>query len=137
MIARGMAASAQGSGGTKPAADITYNNATSGLAATNVQGALDELCVNVKNTVQVGSVALSTSWTGANSPYMQNVTVTGATVTANSKIDLQPSSEQLNSLGIDGVTAMLVKNTNGQLAVYAYGSTPYAAITLQCTVTEV
>lgn len=85
----------------------------------------------------VGAIALSASWTGTASPYTQVVTVTGATITANSKVDLQPTAVQLASLMTDNVTALVVENNNTTLTVYALGAAPSSAMTVQCTITEV
>lgn len=82
-----------------------------------------------------GSITLGTAWSGAG-PYTQTVTVIGATVTANSKIDLQPTAAQIASLISDGVTGLVIENNNGTLTAYAVGATPSAAMTVQCTVEE-
>ena len=82
-----------------------------------------------------GSITLSSSWSGSN-PYYQTVTISGATITANSKIDLQPTETQLNTLINAGVTALGINNNNGTLTAYALGATP-STMTIQCTVTEV
>lgn len=85
----------------------------------------------------IGVITTPTSWNGAKSPYSQTITVAEATVTENSKVDLQPSPLYFSILGSDGVTAMLVENNNGTLTLFAYGETPTSGIPLQCTVTEV
>lgn len=84
---------------------------------------------------KVGSVSLSASWSGAG-PYTQTVTVTGATVTANSKIDIQPTAAQIASLISAGVTGLVIENNAGTLTAYAVGAQT-GAMTIQVTVTEV
>lgn len=81
------------------------------------------------------TISLSSTWSGSD-PYYQTVTVSGATVTANSKVDLQPSETQLATLINSGVSSLLIKNNNGTLTAYALGSAP-SSMTVQCTVTEV
>lgn len=133
IIARGMAASAQGGGGGGSASGVSYDNSTSGLTATNVQGAIDELA---ESRAKSGSVTLSLSWSGSG-PYTQEVTVTGAAVTENSEVSLRPTAAQVASLIADGVTAILIENSAGTLTAYALGEAPSAAMTFACTVTEV
>ncbi len=84
---------------------------------------------------QLGSISLSSSWSGAG-PYSQTVTVTGATVTANSKVDIQLTAAQISSLIAAGVTGMVIENNAGTLTAWAVGASP-SAMTVQVTVTEV
>lgn len=100
--------------------------------STAQQVALDGKQPNVK----LGTIALSGTWSGSG-PYTKTVTVTGATVTANSKVDLQPAATALNTLISAGVTALWVENNSGTLTAYALGAAPSAGGTVQCTVTEV
>ena len=87
-------------------------------------------------SVSVGSISLTTTWSGAASPYTQTVTVSGVTVTANSKIDLQPTAAQINQMITDGTKGLVVENNNGTITVYALDAAPTTAMTMQCTVTE-
>lgn len=89
-----------------------------------------------QDAIAAGSVTLYASWSGSG-PYTQTVTVTGATVTANSRVSFEPTAAQLASLISDGVTALTIENNAGTLTVYALGAAPSAAMTLACTVTEV
>ena len=84
---------------------------------------------------EVGSVSLSASWSGAG-PYYQTVTVTGATVTANSKVDIQLTAAQISGLISAGVTGMVIENNAGTLTAYAVGAQT-GAMSIQVTVTEV
>ena len=89
-----------------------------------------------QSAIRQGTVALSASWSGAG-PYTQSVTVTGAAVTAHSRIDLQPTAAQLAALIADGVQALTVENDNGALTAWALGAAASAAMTVACSVTEV
>lgn len=112
-----------------------------------IQGQLTKVDVgleNVANVLQysasnppktVGSISLSASWSGAG-PYTQMVTVTGATVTGASKVDLQLTAAQISSLITAGVTGLVIENNAGTLTAYAVGASPSAAMTVQCTVEE-
>lgn len=82
-----------------------------------------------------GSITLSATWSGSG-PYTQTVTVSGATVTANSKVDLQPNADQIMQLIDDGVQSLYIANNSGTLTAYAIGAPASIAMSLQCTVTE-
>jgi hypothetical protein len=86
---------------------------------------------------KVGTITLSATWAESSGVYSQTVTVTGATVTANSKVDLQLGAAALQQLLNDGVAALWVENDNGTLTAYALEAAPSAGVTVQCTVTEV
>jgi len=85
---------------------------------------------------KTGSITLGTTWTGEASPYTQTVTVLGASVTANSKIDLLPTAAQITSLIDGGVTGLVIENNAGTLTAYALGEAPQAEMTVLCTVEE-
>lgn len=95
---------------------------------------LDAEDVGAATPSQVGSIALLSSWSGSG-PYSQTVTVTGATVTANSKVDIQLTAVQIASLISAGVTGLVIENNNGTLTAWAVGASP-SAMTVQCTVEE-
>ncbi len=84
---------------------------------------------------KAGTVTLSALWSGEG-PFTQSVTVSGAAVTANSKVDLQLTAAQIASLISAGVTGMVIENNNGTLTAYAVGAAA-GAMTVQVTVTEV
>lgn len=96
---------------------------------------LDAEDVGAAEPTQIGSISLSASWSGSG-PYSQTVTVTGATVTANSKVDIQLTAAQIASLIAAGVTGLVIENNNGTLTAWAVGASP-SAMTVQVTVTEV
>lgn len=83
----------------------------------------------------VRSVTLYASqWVGTASPYSQVVDVAGAT--SRSKIDLQPSTEQL-AIFHEKDLAFVAENVGGQVTVYCVGQKPTNDYTMQITVTEV
>ena len=87
--------------------------------------------------VAIRAVALTLAaagWKGAVSPYSQAVEVDGCSLT--SKVDLQPTADQLESLR-EVTTAFAAENDNGLVTVYAFGDKPTEDITFQATITEV
>ena len=79
---------------------------------------------------------LASDWVGTRSPYSQVVTVIGSNVTAYSKVDLQPSAEQL-SIFHEKDIAFTTENENGVVTVFVIGDKPTNDYTIQVTVTEV
>lgn len=68
--------------------------------------------------------------------YQELVGLDNASFTVRSKIDLQPSPEQLAIFHAKDV-AFTVVNEDGVATVYAIGIRPEQDYTIQCTVTEV
>lgn len=87
-------------------------------------------------TSQIRNIIISTSWSG-NGPYTQTVTINNYTITANSKVDLQPDATVISQMASDNVQALYIDNNNGTLTAYAVGAALTVALTVQCTVTEV
>lgn len=77
---------------------------------------------------------LADAWEGDESPYSQVVTVDGTT--AYSKVDMQPSVEQL-ALWHQKDLAFVAENEDGVITVYAIGDKPANDYVVQVTVTEV
>ena len=77
---------------------------------------------------------LASKWTGDASPYSQVVTIDGTT--PYSKIDLQPSTEQL-TIFHEKDLAFVTENENGVITVFCVGQKPTNDYTIQITVTEV
>ena len=82
----------------------------------------------------VGTLTLSTSWTG-DGPYAQIVAIPDGT--ENSKIDLQPTQEVYAQMMTDGCTALWCVNDNGTFTVYAMGQPLTQSVTVQYTRAEV
>lgn len=72
----------------------------------------------------------------ADKRWYQVVTVNNATITPNSKIDLQPSAEQL-TIFHEKDLAFVTENEDGVVSVYCIGQVPTNDYVIQATVTEV
>lgn len=76
-------------------------------------------------------------WTqAADKRWCQVVNVNNALITCNSKVDLQPSSEQL-AIFHEKDLAFVAENEDGVVSVYCIGQVPQNDYTIQCTITEV
>ena len=105
-----------------------------------VKDSLNALAAEVSKKAdksKIKSITLSSTWTGASSPYSQAVTISGYAVTANTKVDLQPASNAIQQLIDDGVLGLYIINNNGTLTAYAIGEKPTASLTIQATLSEV
>lgn len=89
---------------------------------------------NVSSDRIVEITLWAVNWTGSTSPYSQVITIDG--VTSRSKIDLQPSVEQLALFHERDVNFTTV-NEDGVVTVYAVGDKPADNYTIQATITEV
>lgn len=68
--------------------------------------------------------------------YCQVVTVQNAVITANSKVDLTPSAEQLDVFHEKDL-AFVAENEDGVVSVFCVGQVPANSYKLDATVTEV
>lgn len=83
---------------------------------------------------KISNISLPASgWTQATNVYSQVVTVTGAT--ANSKVDIYPTPEQLIDLQTSGISLVAV-NEDGVVTVYAMNNKPSSDYSMQVTLTE-
>ena len=88
-------------------------------------------------TKHISNISLPTaSWTGSD-PYTQTVTISGSTITANTKVDIQPSEEVYDQLVADNVGYLAIKNVNGTLTAVAKGGKPSVDLTVQVTYNSV
>ena len=74
------------------------------------------------------------AWVGSSEPYSQQVNI--ATVTASSKIDLQPTAHQIVSLQ-NSETSLMIENNGGTIICYAIGNKPTVNYTMQVLIQEV
>ena len=97
---------------------------------------LEQLIRNVISQVNKISFVelLANDWQGEASPFYQVVNIDGTT--ENSKIDLNPTVEQLNIFHEKDIT-FVVANNKGVITVYCVGQKPTNDYTIQVSITEV
>jgi hypothetical protein len=114
---------------------ITMSGAKQVQGGVSGTGSLKLNNTSLKRGARVSEITLlAAAWVGDDSPYSQVVTIDK--VTKNSKIDLQPSVEQLVAFH-DKDLAFVTENDDGVITVYAIGDRPTKDYTIQVTITEV
>ena len=84
---------------------------------------------------RIATITLAANaWSGSTEPYSQPVTI--ATVTSASKVDLQPTAQQIVALQ-NSETSIMIENNGGTLVCYAIGNKPTVNYTMQVLVQEV
>ena len=112
---------------------ITPNGLLKGDGNGNITAA-DSIDLPTKH---ISNISLPTaSWTGSD-PYTQTVTISSSTITANTKVDIQPSEEVYDQLVADNVGYLAIKNVNGTLTAVAKGGKPSVNLTVQVTYNNV
>lgn len=103
-----------------------------------VESMIEECIQRMKNeasTIRTTTLTLYASqWLGSDGQYSQTVSI--ANVTQYSKIDLQPTAEQL-TIFHDKDIAFVTENDNGVITVYCIGQKPTGDYVMQATITEV
>lgn len=102
------------------------------IDCTDTNGILKRKQITVSKTSTIFLPA--SGWAETTNVYSQVVTVTGAT--ANSKVDIYPSPEQLIDLQISGISLVAV-NEDGLITVYAINNKPTSDYNMQVILTEV
>lgn len=106
------------------------------LLIGNVDGTMDALQFTPVSKIVTISLPVD-AWVGDNSPYSQTFeagTIGG--VTANSKIDLQPTIELLEYLQNEEIV-LTSENNNGVVTFYALEWKPEIDIEIQATINEI
>lgn len=116
--------------------DLPVNyEALANLPTINGQPLKGNIDIEAPSTTRLAEIPLpAASWVGTASPYSQVVAIEGVTVT--SKVDLQPSVEQL-AIFHQKDLAFVTENEDGVVTVYAIGDKPTADYIIQATITEV
>lgn len=77
---------------------------------------------------------LANSWIGSGNMYSQTVDCNGVNV--NSKLDLQPTPQQIVTLQ-DAEISIMLTNTNGIVTAWSIGGKPSYDMTMDVLITEV
>lgn len=88
---------------------------------------------------KLGSITLGTSWTAAdptNVTFTQSVTLSGVTITPNTKIDLHPTTSAVVQMIADEVSSIFIINNNGVLTANAINAAPTESLTFQYAIYE-
>lgn len=84
---------------------------------------------------RIATISLpAASWTGSSEPYSQVVEIN--TVTTATKVDLQPSAQQIVSLQ-SSETTLMIENNGGVVTCHAIGNKPTVDYTMQVLLQEV
>ena len=115
-------------------------NADTALGARIDSAESEASRIETKCTPRVGSIYMPTaSWSGSG-PLTQTVTVTGlpsgSSITAKSKVSLQPNATVFSHMASVGCAAIFVTNNGGTLTATAIQKKPTSNLTIQCTVEE-
>ena len=95
---------------------------------------LDGILEGASSVRTVTISLLESEWEPYGNNYSQVVIIEGTT--PNSKVDLQPSVEQLNVFYEKDIT-FVTENKNGTITVVCIGQKPTSNYTMQATITEV
>lgn len=122
-----------GGGGATTAYDVSYDNSASGLIATNVQDAIDELVARQTKVMKTETtMTLISSYWSAEGEY----TISNADIEPTSDIYLDvPSTvtqEQYNAIAQANIVA--VDQSSGSLTIKATGTTPTINVPIKITI---
>ena len=129
------AASFKANKATEEAKEATNkaNNATA--EAEEIIARMEEMLARMQGANRIAYIdLLASNWQGTASPYSQVVSISG--VTENSKIDLNPSIEQLDAFHEKDIS-FVAENENGEVTVFCIGQKPLQDYEMQITITEV
>lgn len=76
----------------------------------------------------------ASGWTGSTNPWSQTLTISG--ITTSSKLDLNPTAQQIVALQNEEITLM-ISNEDGVAVAYAIGGIPSTDMHMQVLISEV
>ena len=130
-VAKGNLSTVFGKNGYTPIKGVDYF--TEEDITEIVEKAVEKITSSV--TGRIAYITLyANQWENTESPYAQSVIIDGTT--ENSKVDLNPTVEQLSIFHNKDI-AFVTENENGTITVYCIGQKPTNDYTMQITITEV
>ena len=113
---------------------IISASSSSVWSGEKTQTELTSVSTNAKP--RIATVSLSSTWSGSG-PYTQTVTIAGQTITAKTKVDVQPDSTVITNMMNNNVYSLYIENNNGTLTAYAVGGKTSTSLSLQVSLVEV
>lgn len=110
--------------------DTPTSGSTNPVTSGGIYDAIDNAATKT-DTITLASA----SWSGSD-PYTQTVTISGYTVTANTRVDIACDYATLNAMAADGVTALYFENSNGTITAYSVGAAPSSDVTVFANIYE-
>ena len=100
---------------------------------TYSQDEVDAIIASIKPKSTTVTIPAA-NWTGNTNPWSQVVSING--VTENSKVDLQPTAQQIVALQ-DAEVSIMLQNDSGVITAWAIGTKPTVDYTFDVLITEV
>lgn len=119
---------------SKPSINDSSATSSSVWSGEKTQTELTSVSTNAKP--RIATVSLSSTWSGSG-PYTQTVTIAGQTITAKTKVDVQPNSTVITNMMNNNVYSLYIENNNGTLTAYAVGGKTSTSLSLQVSLVEV
>ena len=110
---------------TFPSKDVTYENGTSGLESTNVQGAIDELYAECTKEPTTGEQIIENAQLEKD-PYECRYFFTGTNPNNYITFNNENAEWRIMSVGCDGTIKIMKNNSIGEMAFDSYGSSDWS-----------
>lgn len=110
------------------------NGQAPAIDAAELQAMTDTIAGNQQ---RIAAITLTAGLWSGTGPYTQAVTISGQTITGNTKVDLIPNPTIVSQMVESKTTSLFIVNNNGELTAYAIGAALNATVSVQAVLTEV
>lgn len=110
------------------------NGQAPAINATELQAMTDTIS---GNQPRIATITLTAGLWSGTGPYTQTVTISGQTITSNTKVDLIPDPDIVSQMAESETTSLFIVNNNGELTAYAIGAALNVTATIKASLTEV